>query len=166
MTLASISRTRLLLWRQACELWGFEIEPPLTRALLALLPLGQIALRAKRQMRVGDEPPTTLSVIETWAVGPDPLGDHRVEREGCHLVVLSWHLQLGAGAGPEGAERLDVTPAPDETHPRIHRHPYGSPNAIRAADELPPPDAWLRGLDRRLGGTLSTYAPREAEQPE
>lgn len=155
MTQASLVRTRLALWQRACEFWDFGITPPLSRETLAAQPLGALGFIARRTLRLrGSAQETTLTVEEIWWPGADPLDDRRLEREGCHLAVLSWHLQIGAETGSAGAERLDVVLLPDSAHPRIHRHPYGQPNRVRQPTELPPPHAWLHDVNRRLGGAL------------
>ena len=125
--------------------------------------LGQPAFR--------EAPPRTLAsltVDERWEVGEDPLGDRRLEAEGCFVEALTWHLQIGPESADAGAERLDVVPAPDATHPRIHRHPYGTRNATRIPTQLPPPDPWLHAVNRALGGALEEHESAsigdEAEQ--
>jgi hypothetical protein len=165
MTQASIVLTRLALWQRACEFWGFQIDPPLTRETLAAQPLGSVSIFAERAVALGgDAQRVTLSVVETWLPGADPLGDRRLEREGCHVSVLSWHLQIGAEPGPAGAERLDIVPTPDAMHPRIHRHPYGEPNHVRLPAELPPPHVWLHELDGQLGGLLGETAGEQSRE--
>jgi hypothetical protein len=156
MTLASIVRTRLTLWRQACDAWGLEIDPPFTRETLSRVSPGWVAFRAHLvggSNAAGET--VSLTVIELWQAGGDPHGDRRLEHEGCSAAILSWHLQVIDEAGPRGAERLDVVETPDPTHPRIHRHPYGQPNETREPSDLPPPDAWLHRVDSSLGGLLS-----------
>ena len=156
MTQESIVRTRLALWHRACEFWYFGIAPPLTRETLTALPIGTVGFLAHRTVDLdGSAQATTLTVVETWWPGADPLDDRRLEREGCHLAVLSWHLQIGSESGPPGAERLDVVRSPDDAHPRIHLHPYGQPNQVRRPTELPPPHVWLHDVNRRLGGALA-----------
>ena len=156
MTLASVVRTRLAIWRQACDAWGLEINPPFTRVELEWMRPGLVSFWAfGRPVGARDEQAVTLSVVESWEPGPDPHGDRRVEAEGCHLAVLNWHLQVESVSGAPGAERLDVVPEPDGSHPRVHRHPYGSPNDVRQPSDLPPPGAWLYSVDQTLSGLLS-----------
>lgn len=108
-----------------------------------------------RAVGASGEQAVTLSVVESWEPGPDPCGDRRIEAEGCHLTFLNWHLQVESVPGAPGAERLDVVPEPDASHPRVHRHPYGSPNDVRRPSDLPPPGAWLYSVDQTLSGLLS-----------
>jgi hypothetical protein len=156
LTLTSVVRSRLAIWRQVCDAWGLEIIPPFTRAGLQRLPPGLIAFRAVGMVTTEEKEQTvSLSVVETWVPGFDELGDRRVEAEGCHVILLSWHLQIGPDTGASEAERLDVIPNPDPEHPRIHRHPYGAANALRQPADLPPPDAWLHQVDETLNCLLS-----------
>jgi len=151
----SIINTRLFLWINACEAWGFdEIVPLFDERGLAERAPGEVSFCASRDAVIdGRSVRVTLSVSEAWLPGDDPEGDHRLRAEGCHVPRLNWHLQVGAIAGDRGAERLDVGPE-DDKHPRIHRHPYGQPNEIREPTELPPPDAWLHHANQVLGEAL------------
>lgn len=148
MTPRSVSRDRLIAWAAACQDYGYAIAPPPTAANLAALIEGEVVLRAAKTMSTADgEIACSLRIFERWADGVDPEGDHRLEAEGCHLVVAGWHLQVGADSGAEGAERLDVVSDADETHPRIHRHPLGWGNHVRLPAEFPPPQSWLHTAD-------------------
>lgn len=83
-------------------------------------------------------------MLENWEPGSDPLGDRRLDSQGCWWRLARWHLQDGVGG--TYAERLDVIPTPDSDHPRIHSHPYGQPNDVRMPAELRPPRVWLSGV--------------------
>lgn len=149
MTPRSVVLARLSSWYRACELWGFVIDPPLTAATLSHLDDGVVHFRAVRS--VADGPLTmTLTVVELWTPGSDPNGNHKLEADGCFVEALSWHLQVGGDAGDVGAERLDVVLHPDDLHPRVHRHPYGSPNSVRLPSRLPPPEQWLHRVGQAL----------------
>lgn len=166
MTQESIVRTRLALWYRACEFWHFLITPPLTRELLAAQLRGSVGFSASRTVRMsGSSRAATLTVVEIWLPGADPLDDRRLEREGCHVAGLSWHLQVDAQSGPSGADRLDVVRDPAISHPRIHHHPYGLPNHVRRPAELPPPQAWLHDVNRRLAGALAEAGEQQTIEP-
>lgn len=152
MSLDSIVTARLFLWINACAAWGFdEIQPPFDEFGLAERAPGEVAFYANRDAIV--EGRSLRVSLEAWRPGDDPEGDHRLHAEGCHVSVLSWHLQVGAINGDRGAERLDIGPE-DDTHPRIHRHPYGEPNDVRETAQLPPPEVWLHHANQALGGAL------------
>jgi hypothetical protein len=141
-------------WLNACEAWGFELQPPFTADVLRDRAPGEVRFRATRAAVIGGDHVTlSLTVVESWHEGPAPDADHRLEQEGCHVASLGWHVQTESGADARGAERLDIGIQDDE-HPRIHRHPYGEPNDHRIPAELPPPDAWLHGVNVTLGGLL------------
>jgi hypothetical protein len=149
----SIIDTRLWKWLQACSIWGFDIEPPFKEASLSGLPAGVVLFRASRSAVVdGEETTITLDVAEAWLEGDDPSGDRRLDAEACHLGALAWHAQVGADSGDRGAERLDVVPEAEATHPRIHQHPYGEVNGVRLTANLAEPLGWLTALNARLGG--------------
>lgn len=147
MTQASVVNTRLFLWLTACDVADLHPIPPFTATELADQPAGTIDFRAERPTLVDRKPERlTLTVTETWEPGGEPLDDRRLESHGCWLVTASWHLQVGGPRGGRGSERLDVVPTPDADHARVHRHPYGQPNDVRLASELPPPHVWLSAL--------------------
>jgi len=151
----SIINTRLSKWLQASSVWGFAIEPPFEEETLSGLPAGVVRFRASRTAVVdGQETTVTLDVAEAWLAGDDPTGDRRLEAEGCHLGALEWHAQVGEDSSDRDAERLDVIPEEDETHPRVHQHPYGEANDVRRAANLPEPIGWLSALNDRLQGAL------------
>lgn len=137
----------------ACDAWGLEIAPPFTSESLSAVPEGVVEFVAAGPQTLS--PHISLTVSEFWLPGPDPQSDRRLEAEGCHLTALSWHIQIGKEGDAECAERLDVIEEADADHPRIHRHPYGSPNDLRVAAELPPPAAWLHRANDATGGLLS-----------
>lgn len=144
MTPKSVSRDRLIAWLAALEAHGCVVTMPVTATGLALLTEGAVLLRAvKRASREDVTDACTLTVSEVWLEGDDPGFDHRLEAGGCHLTAASWHLQVGTDGSAEGAERLDVVPAPDDLHPRIHRHPLSWPNDVRLPAEFPPPQSWM-----------------------
>jgi len=151
----SIIDTRLWKWLQACAVFAFDIEPPFKEETLAGLPPGEVRFRASRNAVVdGEETTITLDVSESWLDGSDPKGDWRLDDEGCYLGALQWHAQVGAVSGDQGAVRLEVVPDEDETHTRIHQHPYGHVNDVRLPANLAEPVGWLSALNDRLHGAL------------
>jgi len=72
-----------------------------------------------------------------------------------NLEACSWHAQVGKSTGELGTERLDVVPVEDETHPRVHHHPYGQPNDVREPTGMAVPEGWLNQLNRILGNALA-----------
>jgi hypothetical protein len=164
MTPKSVSRDRLIAWAAACQDFGYAITPPLTSLTLATLVEGEVVLRAVKTLSTPDGGiACSLSVTEQWIEGEDLEGDHRLESGGCHLLLASWHLQVGPGSAADGAERLDVVPDADVIHPRIHRHPIGWANHVRLPSELPPPQSWLHTADV-LVEMLLTREPQEDVQ--
>lgn len=143
---------RFSAWMSACDVYGLALPPVVTNAVTAGLPPGLVRLRAARTVTVaGQDHEMTLDVAEVWLPGPDPLGERRLERGGCHLAAATWHAQVGLDTRDgDAAERLDVVPVPDPSHARVHRHPFG-----RVDFNLPVPDGWLHALDRTLGNALS-----------
>lgn len=158
MTQASVVDTRFKLWWRACLTYGFNVRPPLTADMYARLPPGLVRVHAERQAMV-DRARTsvTLDVDELWIAGNDLTTRADLTSEGCTVAALSWHIQIGRGTGPEGAERLDVVGCGDDTHPRVHRHPYGRENDVREPAHLPPPEQWLSFVDHILGGALADH---------
>ncbi len=147
MTPKSVSRTRLLAWLTACEAFGYADTAAASGGLTPAAD-GVVLLRAVRPAsRPDGSDRCSLTVREVWEEGDDPDSDHRLEADGCHLVSANWHLQIGTEASATAVERLDVVDDPDDAHPRIHRHPLGSPNPIRVPAELPPPQSWLHTSD-------------------
>lgn len=168
MSLDSVINHRLYLWRGACSAWGFDdIRPPFTAAGQAMLEPGLVAFQAFKTIQVDGSPVRiSLTVTETWIPGTEPDGFWKLEAEGCHLRVASWHLQVGQETGAPGAERLDVVPNADETHPKVHRHPYGEANDVRPEAELPPPEVWLQQADAATGGLIDDLKPWTPEAEE
>lgn len=155
MSQHSIINTRLSKWLRACSVWGFDIQPPFEKETLSGLPVGVVLFRASRITVVdGEETTITLDVSEAWLEGNDPSGDWRLDDEGCHLGALEWHAQVGEDSGDQGGERLEVVPEEDDTHTRIHQHPYGEVNDVRLPANLAEPVGWLNALNARLHGAL------------
>jgi hypothetical protein len=141
MTVASALADRYAMWHALlCEDYGYEETEPVRPPSSAY----ELALRAVRPAW----PPVqavVFDVRETWLPGADPeLG---LTLHGCFLATSAWHAQVLAGAGAEGAERLDV----DRSKPPelwVHRHPLGQPNDIRVpAAPLKHPDAWVLHIE-------------------
>jgi hypothetical protein len=154
MSLDSIVSTRLFLWSAACEAWDFEIDPPFTAETPGERVPGEVLFRAARSAVIdGESMEVSLTVAESWVESEHPGRDRRLEAEGCHLVAMSWHVQVGDDTGDRGAERFDVGEE-DLVHPRIHRHPFGETNDRREPAELPPPDAGLHHVNDVLSGAL------------
>lgn len=155
MSLDSILAHRLFLWITACDAWSLDVQHDEIRTTADTGTVGQLEVRAGRSTVLGgNETNFLLEVSEVWQPGRDPGGDRRLESEACHLVALSWHLQTGRDPAGRDAERLDVG-VEDQTHPRVHRHPFGRPNTVRHPSEFPPPDAWLHNVNEILGGALA-----------
>jgi hypothetical protein len=139
----------------ACEAWDFDMDPRFASDTLDAMPPGTLSFGATRTAVIdGVESTVKVDVVEVWREGADPEGDWRLELDGCHLEVCSWHAQVGTGTGAAGAERLDVVAVEDEAHPRIHRHPYGQHNEVREPTGMAVPDGWLNHLSRILNGAL------------
>lgn len=82
MSLDSVVNDRLFQWFNACEAWGFEINPQFSEDTLAALAPGEVSFRAKRTAtNAGASVEVSLTVSEAWFEGADPAGDRRLERE-------------------------------------------------------------------------------------
>lgn len=145
---------RLADWDSACEAWGFDFDPRVTAGTLAASDEGLLLLRARRLAHVdGQDVSVTLDVREVWSVSPHE-EDGRLDRHDGSVTALRWHVQVGPDdENGDHAERLEVV-VPDETHPRIHRHPYGWGNDQRVEDEFLHPDGFLFRLNTDLGGAF------------
>jgi hypothetical protein len=143
VSIASALRSRATSWHDVLHSFGYRV---LGRSL-AEVRLGTLEIRAERPEDYGG-PEAAVEIYELWREGDDPdaLG---TEHEGCFLAASSWHAQI-TPTGDLGAERLDL----DRSKPAallIHRHPYGSSNAVRVpAAPLIVPAQWLVHLEELI----------------
>lgn len=170
MSQDSIVGRRLFDWHNSCLAFGFDIEPPFSASSLSSLAPGEVGFRATRQATVDGKPTTiSLDVGELWLPGDNPAySGTKLNAEGCHVSVLSWHAQVGPNSGARGAERLDVGEGHDE-HPRIHRHPYGEKNEVRLPAELAVPSGLVEPVERppgRSAGPCSQSWSRLADEED
>lgn len=142
MTLSPTLAQRAATWCIALDRHGYEIvEAPQINLVAGLL-----RLRARR-LEIYGGPSTIIDVTERWQAGrdPDALAPDVDEH---HLFRASWHAQSG-GNGEVNAERLDIDRS-KPGHLARHRHPYGSPNAVREATLIATPAAWLAHVETIL----------------
>lgn len=130
---------RYVRWCNELAGYGYALEDPPRPAMLS----NQFTIFARRPPEAG--PPTTITISEQWVDGAaDPL-NLGVTREGCTLLMASWHAQVD-DEGPEPSERalrLDLDPAKPEDL-RLHSHPFGKANDVRVPlDHLPEPGDWV-----------------------
>jgi hypothetical protein len=139
MTLGTTLAQRAATWCMVLDNYGYELV--LTPRVD--LVVGVLSLRARRSMIYGG-PATTIDALERWRHGRDPdaqaptIDDH-------YLFRASWHAQIG-GNDNAHAERLDIDRRKPSRLMR-HRHPYGSPNAVREATLIATPAAWLAHVE-------------------
>jgi hypothetical protein len=161
VSLASVTDDRLKTWIAALDAWGFDsVVPSFDSSAAAHQVPGLISFRARPAPGV----PLVLDVNETWGEGDHPDGERSLERDGCHVAVLSWNLRFEnepAIGGDEETrnERLDVAKRDEPDYPIVHRHPLGSPNAVRARCPFMHPEQWFEAVDQVIGGKLSALLP-------
>lgn len=139
MTLSVTLAQRIATWCIALDQHGHEIV--MTPQIVVVA--GLLRLRARR-LEIYGGPTTIIDVAERWQAGRDPDALAPTIDE-YHLFRASWHAQRG-GDGEANAERLDI----DRSKPgRLarHRHPYGSPNAVREVTLIATPAAWLAHIE-------------------
>jgi len=154
LSIDSVIAERWFDWQNACDAWGFEIDPEPTAESLTEVAPGVVEFSASSGAIVdGNTVNLRIDVEELWQEGPDPYENVSLERHGCHAAVIKWHLQVGDCGTAESAERLEVVP-PDPNHLHIHRHPFGEPNYVKERNTLSVPDGWLAHLNRILGGAF------------
>lgn len=141
LTLGSILDTRYAVWIE--RLFDHGYDASLT-PIHAFSPATTISIRARRLVTFG-APQVTISIVETWAAGPDPrLG---LDAQGCHLLQASWHAQIDPTQGGASGERFEVDRVAHPDLP-LHRHPFGQANDVRWPEPiLLAPEQWLQQVE-------------------